>query len=85
MNENCHQLIEQLNELVAVNAVSGKPVLCRHKTQGGGKVGLAHAGRSEEDHVFSVFQKAHGGQFIDLALINRPVRKPGQWEGNVIK
>ena len=28
-------------------------------------------GDFEEDHVFSVFQEAHGGQFIDLALINR--------------
>ena len=58
---------ELLNELVAVDVVGGEPMLRRHKAQGGGKVGFAHAGRAEEDHVFSVFQKAHGGQFVDLA------------------
>ena len=62
---------EQLNELVTVDVVSGEPMLRRHKAQGGGQMGFAHAGRAEEDHVFSVFQKAHSGQLIDLALINR--------------
>ena len=60
-----------LNELVVVDVVSGKAVLCRHKAQGGGKVGFAHARRAEEDHVFSIFQEAHGGQFVDRAFINR--------------
>ena len=53
-----------LNELVAVDVIGGKPVLRGHKAQGGGKVGLTHARRAEEDHVFSVFQKTHGGQFV---------------------
>ena len=66
---------ELLNELMAVDVVSGKPVLCRHEAQCGGQMSLAHAGRAEEDHVFSVFQEAHGGQFIDLALINRGLER----------
>ena len=62
---------ELLNKLVAVDVVGGKSVLGGHKAQGGGKVGFAHARRAEEDHVFSIFQEAHGGQFVDLALVNR--------------
>ena len=62
---------ELLNKLVAVDVVGGKSVLGGHKAQGGGKVGLAHARWAEENHVFSVFQKTHGGQFVDLALVNR--------------
>ena len=31
---------------------------------------LAHAGRAEEDDIFSIFQKTHGGQLLDLSLIN---------------
>ena len=61
---------ELLNELVAVDIVSGKAVLSGHKAQGRGKVGLAHARGTKEDHVFSIFQEAHGGQFVDLALVN---------------
>ena len=34
-------------------------------------MGLAHTWRTKEDHVFSIFQEAHGSQFVDLALINR--------------
>ena len=64
-------LFELLNELVAVDVVSGEPMLCCHKAQGGGQVGLAHAWRAEEDHIFSIFQKPHGSQFVDLALIDR--------------
>ena len=33
-------------------------------------MGLAHAGRAEEDHILPVFQEAHGGQFVDLALVD---------------
>ena len=61
---------ELFNELVAVDIVSGEPVLSGHKAQGGGKVGLAHTWRTKEDHVFSIFQEAHGRQFVNLALIN---------------
>ena len=45
-------------------------VLSRHKAQCGNQMSLAHAGRAEEDHIFSVFQEAHGGQFIDLTLVD---------------
>ena len=44
---------ELLNKLVAVDVVSGKAVLRCHKAQGGGKVGLAHAWRAEEDQGHS--------------------------------
>ena len=33
-------------------------------------MGLAYARRAEEDHIFPVLQEPHGGQFVDLALIN---------------
>ena len=33
-------------------------------------MGLSHTGWSEKDHIFSVLQKAHGSQFIDLALVD---------------
>ena len=49
-------LFELLNELVAVDVVGGKAVLSRHTTQSGGEMGLADAGRTEEDHIFSIFQ-----------------------------
>ena len=62
-------LLELLNELVAVDIVGRETVLCRHKTQGRGQMGLAYTGRPEEYYIFSVFQKAHGGQFVNLALI----------------
>ena len=63
-------LLELFNELVAVDVVGGETVLCRHQAQGGGQMGLAHAGRAEEDHILPVFQEAHGGQFVDLALVD---------------
>ena len=56
--------------------------LRRHKTYGRGKVGLAHARGTQEDHVFCVFQKAHGGQLINLTLVNRGLEgevKPDIW------
>ena len=56
--------------LVAVDVVGGETVLCCHQAQGGGQMGLAHAGRAEEDHILPVFQEAHGGQLIDLAFID---------------
>ena len=34
-------------------------------------MGLAHAWGAEEDDVFRILQETHGGQFVDLALINR--------------
>ena len=34
-------------------------------------MGFAHAWRAKEDHIFSVFQKTLGGQFVDLELIDR--------------
>ena len=53
-------LLELFNELVAVDVVGGETVLCCHQAQGGGQMGLAHAGRAEEDHILPVFQEAHG-------------------------
>ena len=49
---------ELLNELVVVDIVGGKAVLCGHETQCRGEVGPAHARRAEEGHVFSVFSRA---------------------------
>ena len=45
-------------------------MLCCYQAQGGGQMGLAHAGRAEEDHILPVFQEAHGSQLIDLALVD---------------
>ncbi len=33
-------------------------------------MGLAHAWRAEEHHILRIFQEAHGGQFVDLALVD---------------
>lgn len=33
-------------------------------------MGLAHAGRAEEYHILAIFQETHGGQFVDLALVD---------------
>ena len=33
-------------------------------------MGLAHTGRPKEYHVLSILQKAHGGQLVNLALID---------------
>ena len=63
-------LLELFNELVAVDVVGRETVLCCHQAQSGGQMGLAHAGRAEEDHILPVFQEAHGGQLIDLAFID---------------
>ena len=45
-------------------------MLCRHKAQGRGQMDLAHAGRAEKHHVLPVFREAHGGQLVDLALVD---------------
>ena len=42
-----------------------------HKGQGRKLNGSAHAWRAKKDDVFPVFQKAHGGKLVDLALIDR--------------
>ena len=47
-------LLELLNKLMAVDVVGGKAMLCRHKAQSGGQMGLAHAGRAKEDHILPV-------------------------------
>ena len=47
---------ELLNELVAVDIVSGEPVLSGHKAQGGGKVGLALT-RGPRKTTFSPFSR----------------------------
>ena len=44
-------------------------MLGRHKAQSGSQMSLAHAGWAEEHHVLRIFQEAHGGQFIDLTLV----------------
>ncbi len=48
----------------------GETVLRGYKAEGGGQVGLAHAGRSEKHHILAVFQEAHDSQFVDLALVD---------------
>ena len=45
-------------------------MLGRHKAQSGSQMSLAHAGWAEEHHVLRIFQEAHGGQFIDLTLVD---------------
>ena len=61
---------ELFNELVAVDVISRESVLRSHQTESGRQVGLAHAGRAEKDDIFSVPQKAHGSEFINLALVD---------------
>ncbi len=63
-------LFQLRNERMAVDVVSRKTMLRGHKAEGGGQMGLAHAGRPEEDYILPVFQKAHGGQLVDLTLVN---------------
>ena len=63
-------LFELLNKLVAVDVVGREAMLGGHKAQGGGQMSLAHTWRSEEYHVLTVFQETHGGQFVDLALVD---------------
>ena len=63
-------LLELFNELMAVDVVGRETVLCCHQAQGGGQMGLAHAWRAEENHILPVLQEAHGGQFVDLALVD---------------
>ena len=46
-----------------------------HKAQSGGQMGLAHPRRTEEDYILPVFQETHGGQFVDLALINEGLER----------
>ena len=64
-------LFKLLNKLVAVDVVGGEAVLGRHQAQGRGQVGFAHSGRPKEYHVLPILQEAHGGQLVDLALVNR--------------
>ena len=52
---------ELLNELVAVDVVGRKAVLCGYKTQSGCEMGFAHTWRAKEDYVFPIFQETHGG------------------------
>ena len=63
-------LFQLLDELAAVDVAGRESVPCRRKAQGGGQMGLARAGRAKEQHILSVFQKTHGSQLINLALIN---------------
>ena len=63
-------LLKLFNKLMAVDVVGRETVLCCHKAQSGGQMGLAHTGRAKEDHILPVFQEAHGGQFVDLALVD---------------
>ena len=44
-------LLELFNELVAIDVVGGETVLCRHQAQGGGQMGLAHAGRTSSEEI----------------------------------
>ena len=61
--------LKLLDELVAVDVVDRKAVPGGHKAQGGGQVGLVCTRRPEEYHVLPILQEAHGGQFVDLALV----------------
>ena len=63
-------LLELLYQLVAVDIVSREAVVSGHKAQSRGQVGLAHTWRTEENHILPIFQEPHGGQLINLALVN---------------
>ena len=53
-------LFELLDELVAVDVISGEAALRRHKAQGRGQMGLAYAWRAEEDHILAILKEAYG-------------------------
>ena len=61
---------EHINQRVAVDVIGGIAVLRSKGANGGGEVGLADAGRAQEDDILGVLQEAHGSQFQDLALVN---------------
>ena len=63
-------LFKLLNELMAVDVVGREPVLGSHQAECGSQVGFAYTRWAEKYHVFSVLQKAHGSEFIDLALVD---------------
>lgn len=58
----------------SVDVVGGEAVLSRYKAQSEGEMGLAHAGWAEKYHILPAFQETHGGQPVDLALINRGLK-----------
>jgi len=62
--------LQLLNQLVAVDIVGGEAVPCGYTAEGGGQVGLAHAGRAQEYHILAVFQETHSSQLVDLTLVN---------------
>lgn len=66
---------EQFNELVAVDVIGRESMLRSHQTESGRQVGLAHAGRAEEDDIFAILQETHGGQFINLVLVNGGLKR----------
>ena len=45
-------------------------MLGSHQAECGSQEGFAYTRRAEKDHIFSVLQKAHGSEFIDLALVD---------------
>ena len=64
-------LLELFNELVAVDVVGGETGAVQPPgPRAEARWVLPTPGGPEEDHIFPVFQETHGGQFIDLALVN---------------
>ena len=45
-------------------------MLSRRKAQGQGQMGLAHTWWTKEYHILPILQEAHGGQLVDLALVD---------------
>lgn len=66
---------ELFNELVTVDVIGRKSMLCSHQTESGSLVGLAHAGQAEEDDIFAILQETHGSQFINLTLVDGRLKR----------
>ncbi len=43
------------------------------------QMGLAHAGRTEEYHILPILQETHGGQLIDLPLVDGGLEGEGAY------
>ena len=46
-------------------------------------MGLTHSRRAKKYHILTIFQKAHGGQLVDLALVDGGLE--GEIEGGPAK
>ena len=61
---------ELFNKCMAVNVVSGTPVISSFQPQSSGNAGLARTGRAKNDDVFTVFKESHSGKFVSLPFVD---------------